>query len=379
MSGRYHVPESSAHPSAMSVFARYSGCRTIEYAPSVESECGRRVSRPASGRAVRRGADDERAKQQPARAPPRSRTISHAKDVGGRSSARLNRNSGTSTAACNCATGTARPPMAGQFLGDRTAFAARVGHEEPHFIGGSRGTMFAAVDQHEKQPDSRLYTRAYIIGACAADCARRLATHRNAPSRSRGGRPAGAGRAGRARSRRIFARRNRRSRRAENAAGAVGVPEIVEPAAKRRRQRGNCRGASCCRRSRSSTTRSHSRMSRDRSSRRCRSDMMEASKLPALGYTSAVEALAEKFHSSPALLRNLNPGATWAAGEVIKVPDVEPFELPSKSDKPAAAAKAAAAAKPAAGASPRAAGKPAAAVRSLRERSKSSCRVRPNR
>lgn len=77
-------------------------------------------------------------------------------------------------------------------------------------------------------------------------------------------------------------------------------------------------------------------------------DLMEASKLPALGYTSAVEDLAEKFHSSPALMRKLNPGAAWAAGEVIKVPDVEPFELPSKNDKPAPAAKATAGAKPAA-------------------------------
>ena len=66
-------------------------------------------------------------------------------------------------------------------------------------------------------------------------------------------------------------------------------------------------------------------------------DMMEASKLAALGYTSALEALAEKFHSSPVLMRKLNPGAAWAAGEVIKVPDVEPFEVPSKIYKSAAA------------------------------------------
>jgi lipoprotein-anchoring transpeptidase ErfK/SrfK len=75
-------------------------------------------------------------------------------------------------------------------------------------------------------------------------------------------------------------------------------------------------------------------------------DMMEASKLPSLGYTSVLEALAEKFHSSPALLKRLNSGAAWAAGEVIKVPDVEPFELPSKNDKPAPAANATAGAKP---------------------------------
>jgi len=67
------------------------------------------------------------------------------------------------------------------------------------------------------------------------------------------------------------------------------------------------------------------------------SDMMDQAKLPALGYTSAVEALAEKFHSSPNLLRHLNPSASFKAGESIKVPNVDPFELPSKTaDKPAA-------------------------------------------
>jgi peptidoglycan hydrolase-like protein with peptidoglycan-binding domain len=60
-------------------------------------------------------------------------------------------------------------------------------------------------------------------------------------------------------------------------------------------------------------------------------DLMAASKLPALGYTSGFEEVAEKFHSSEAFLRRLNPGASWKAGEVIKVPDVEPFELPSKA------------------------------------------------
>jgi lipoprotein-anchoring transpeptidase ErfK/SrfK len=67
-------------------------------------------------------------------------------------------------------------------------------------------------------------------------------------------------------------------------------------------------------------------------------DLMDQAKLPALSYTSAFEALAEKFHSSPALLRRLNPGASWTADESIKVPDVQPFELPSKpAEKPAAA------------------------------------------
>lgn len=75
-------------------------------------------------------------------------------------------------------------------------------------------------------------------------------------------------------------------------------------------------------------------------------DMMESAKLPALGYTSAAEALAEKFHASPSLLQTLNPGAAWSAGDAIKVPAVEPFELPSKAEKTTAGAKPVAAAKP---------------------------------
>jgi lipoprotein-anchoring transpeptidase ErfK/SrfK len=67
-------------------------------------------------------------------------------------------------------------------------------------------------------------------------------------------------------------------------------------------------------------------------------DMMAAAKLPAFGYTTPIEALAEKFHSSQAFFRRLNPGASWEAGEVIKTPGVEPFELPAKAtSKPAVA------------------------------------------
>ena len=51
-------------------------------------------------------------------------------------------------------------------------------------------------------------------------------------------------------------------------------------------------------------------------------DMMEKSKLTALGYRNVAEALGERFHASPALLKNLNPQATFAAGEDIKVPNV---------------------------------------------------------
>jgi lipoprotein-anchoring transpeptidase ErfK/SrfK len=54
------------------------------------------------------------------------------------------------------------------------------------------------------------------------------------------------------------------------------------------------------------------------------SDMMEKSKLSRLDYTSALEALAEKFHASPKLLQTLNPGATFrTAGEALTVPNVE--------------------------------------------------------
>ncbi|HET7698544.1 MAG TPA: L,D-transpeptidase [Vicinamibacterales bacterium] len=51
-------------------------------------------------------------------------------------------------------------------------------------------------------------------------------------------------------------------------------------------------------------------------------DMVAKSKLPALGYASLLEALGERFHASPALLRRMNPGAKFAAGEEIQVPNV---------------------------------------------------------
>jgi lipoprotein-anchoring transpeptidase ErfK/SrfK len=77
-------------------------------------------------------------------------------------------------------------------------------------------------------------------------------------------------------------------------------------------------------------------------------DLMAEAKLPALSYTSAIEEVAEKFHSSQAFLRRLNPSASWNAGDVIKVPGVEPFEVPSKA-APAKPAARSAGAKPPAG------------------------------
>jgi lipoprotein-anchoring transpeptidase ErfK/SrfK len=59
------------------------------------------------------------------------------------------------------------------------------------------------------------------------------------------------------------------------------------------------------------------------------SDLMAQSKLEKLGYQNALEAIAERFHTSPQLLRRLNTGAAFAeAGERIQVPNVEPFEVP---------------------------------------------------
>ena len=51
-------------------------------------------------------------------------------------------------------------------------------------------------------------------------------------------------------------------------------------------------------------------------------DMMKKAELPALAYTSTLELLGERFHTKPELLRRLNPGARFSAGERIRVPDV---------------------------------------------------------
>jgi lipoprotein-anchoring transpeptidase ErfK/SrfK len=62
-------------------------------------------------------------------------------------------------------------------------------------------------------------------------------------------------------------------------------------------------------------------------------DMMERAKLDALSYTSPLEALGERFHASPKLLRALNAGQGFArAGEVVQVPNVH-TEAPDKAAK----------------------------------------------
>ena len=51
-------------------------------------------------------------------------------------------------------------------------------------------------------------------------------------------------------------------------------------------------------------------------------DVMERAKLKALDFESLHEALAEKFHCSPAWLRSANPGSGFASGDSIVVPAV---------------------------------------------------------
>jgi lipoprotein-anchoring transpeptidase ErfK/SrfK len=61
---------------------------------------------------------------------------------------------------------------------------------------------------------------------------------------------------------------------------------------------------------------------------------MEAqSKLPALGYTSARQEIAQKFHMSEALLDALNPGAAYRAGQDIVVANEGPHDPPAPASR----------------------------------------------
>ena len=51
-------------------------------------------------------------------------------------------------------------------------------------------------------------------------------------------------------------------------------------------------------------------------------DLMQQASLPGLNYRDIYEALGERFHASPVLLRQLNPESHFAAGEEILVPNV---------------------------------------------------------
>jgi len=59
-------------------------------------------------------------------------------------------------------------------------------------------------------------------------------------------------------------------------------------------------------------------------------DPMQRAELKHLGYENVAEALGERFHASPALLRALNRGKRLEAGAEITVPDVE-SKAPAKA------------------------------------------------
>jgi lipoprotein-anchoring transpeptidase ErfK/SrfK len=58
--------------------------------------------------------------------------------------------------------------------------------------------------------------------------------------------------------------------------------------------------------------------------------LADQAKLDTLGYQSARELLAERFHTSPALLAQLNRNVAMTAGTSIKVPAVAPFDANTK-------------------------------------------------
>jgi lipoprotein-anchoring transpeptidase ErfK/SrfK len=62
-------------------------------------------------------------------------------------------------------------------------------------------------------------------------------------------------------------------------------------------------------------------------------DLMEQGSLPALGYTSAAERIAERFHTDVDTLRSLNPSAQIVEGESIRVPNVEPLVFPATTGR----------------------------------------------
>ena len=59
------------------------------------------------------------------------------------------------------------------------------------------------------------------------------------------------------------------------------------------------------------------------------SELPDQAKLATLAYKDAIEMLAERFHTTPAFLKKLNPTAKFAAREQIVVPNVEPLVIPA--------------------------------------------------
>ncbi len=70
-------------------------------------------------------------------------------------------------------------------------------------------------------------------------------------------------------------------------------------------------------------------------------DFMEQAKLKSLPYTSLMEALSEKFHVSPDILKKLNPNSNFSAGSEIQVPNVlmQKKQTEEKKVKPVAGKK----------------------------------------
>jgi lipoprotein-anchoring transpeptidase ErfK/SrfK len=60
------------------------------------------------------------------------------------------------------------------------------------------------------------------------------------------------------------------------------------------------------------------------------SELPDQAKLKALAYKDVAEALAERFHTTPAFLKKINPTAKFVAGEQIAVPNVEPLQIPAE-------------------------------------------------
>jgi len=63
----------------------------------------------------------------------------------------------------------------------------------------------------------------------------------------------------------------------------------------------------------------------------------DQAKLPALGYQSPMELIAERYHAAPGLIVQLNPGLNFVAGRQIKVPAVTPFDPDAKPARDVAA------------------------------------------
>ena len=63
-------------------------------------------------------------------------------------------------------------------------------------------------------------------------------------------------------------------------------------------------------------------------------DMMQLATIDALSYTSPLELVAERFHARPALIASLNPRVELKAGATLRVPQVEPFIVPTVRKAP---------------------------------------------